>query len=663
MASQFVYARRRCDPLGLQIWHTCRRARRSPSARGAAPATTMDDLMETKLNKNSWSSARPVAALLIGSAALGLSTAALATTAPQPTVAEAEKFVQGAEARLEKTGIEAGRADWVAQNFITDDTEAITAEAAEQFLTASGELALAARRYNRVAVDAPTARKLKLLQLSLMLSDPADRANYARLAAGMTGSYGKAKYCPPQADGAAATCLALGDIEKILAESRDPARLKEVWLGWHSQSASYKQRYADYVALSNKGAREMGFADTGALWRSQYDMAPEAFSTEMERLWQQVKPLYEALHTFTRYKLRQTYGAGVVPATGPIPAQLFGNMWSQDWNNLYPMLKPAGASAFDLSAVLAARKTSAVEMTRYAERFYTSLGMEALPTSFWERSLLTKPKDRDVVCHASAWDIDTQMDVRIKMCILPTAEEFSTIHHELGHIYYDLAYRKQSPLFRNGANDGFHEAIGDTIALSVTPDYLKRVGLMEQAPDAAQDIAPLLERALTKVAFLPFAYMVDKWRWQVYAGKVKPADYDSSWWALREQYQGIARPAPAAAGGFDAGAKYHVAADVSYARYFMADMLQFQFHRALCREAGYSGPLHRCSIFESKKAGAKLQAMLAMGASKPWPEALKAATGEDHIDAGALLEYFAPLKSWLDQQNVALAAADKAAKQ
>jgi peptidyl-dipeptidase A len=421
-----------------------------------------------------------------------------------------------------------------------------------------------------------------------------------------------------------------------------------------------REPFARYVDLANEGARDLGFDDAGALWRSGYDMPPEQFSAEMERLWQQVKPLYESLHTYTRYKLRQAYGPEVVPATGPIPAHLFGNMWSQTWDNIYPLLKPAGETgSFDLGKVLVERKTSAKEMTADAERFYTSLGMQKLPASFWERSLLTKPRDRDVVCHASAWPMDDKDDVRIKMCITPTAEDFSTIHHELGHVYYYLAYNKQPYLFRAGANDGFHEAIGDTVALSVTPDYLKTIGLMPKDAAADADIGQLLQRALTKVAFLPFGYSVDKWRWDVYSGKTKPADYDKHWWELRERYMGMSRPAAIGAEGFDAGAKYHVAADVPYARYFLADMLQFQFHRALCREAGYTGPLHRCSVYGNPKAGAKLQQMLAMGASKPWPEALKAISGEDKIDGNALLEYFAPLKTWLDAQNAQFAAAEK----
>jgi peptidyl-dipeptidase A len=614
------------------------------------------------LNTNHPIFRRSLIATLVAGAVLALPAFA-ATKAPanaqgKPTVAEAEAFIKDAEERLEQLGLDAQRAEWVAENFITLDTQSMTAQASEGFLTLSGEAALKARRYKDLKLPEASARKLMLLQQTLMLPEAKDRATYARLAAHMTGAYGSAKYCPQNKE-----CMPLGELEKVLATSRDPNRLKEAWLGWHAQSPAYKDDYAKYVEVSNKGARTMGYADTGALWRSGYDMSPEAFSNEMERLWQQVKPLYDSLHTYTRFKLRQAYGASVVPATGPIPAHLLGNMWAQSWDNLYPLLKPATKDGGeDLTSLLEERKTDAKAMTRYAEGFYTSLGMRKLPETFWERSLLTKPRDREVVCHASAWDLDGKDDVRVKMCITPTAEDFRVIHHELGHLYYDLAYSVQSPMFKNGANDGFHEAIGDTVALSITPAYLKQVGLMKTEPDPSADIGPLLYTALQKVAFLPFGYMVDKWRWQVYSGQVKPADYDKAWWALKEQYQGVGRPAPMMANGFDAGAKFHVASDTPYARYFLAHVLQFQFHRALCREAGYSGPLNRCSIYGNKQAGARFQQMLAMGKSKPWPEALKAVTGEEKMDATAMLDYFAPLKAWLDEQNAQLAKTDAAVK-
>jgi peptidyl-dipeptidase A len=513
------------------------------------------------------------------------------------------------------------------------------------------------------------ARKIKLLKLAVPLpapSNPAEREELTKITVGMESAYGKFEYCPePAADAGAAMkpgaaggeakkkCLSLGGLEEIIAKSRNPEELKKAWAGWHKVSPQYRKDYARFVELANKGAREMGFKDLGAMWRSNYDMEPDQFAAEMERLWLQVKPLYDSLHTYVRARLRQKYG-DVVPATGPIPAHLLGNMWSQTWGNIYDIVKPAStAPTYDLTKILVEKKTDAKQMARYGEAFFTSIGFEPLPQTFWERSLFTKPQDRAVVCHASAWDLDSQKDVRLKMCIKINDEDFQTIHHELGHNYYQMAYAPQPPLYQNSANDGFHEAIGDAIALSVTPEYLKKIGLITAVPPESADIGLLMKLALDKVAFLPFGYMVDQWRWKVFSGEVGPGDYNKAWWELRQKYQNIAPPAQRSESDFDAGAKYHVAANVPYARYFLADILQFQFHRAMCREAGYKGPLNRCSIYDNKQVGEKLKKMLEMGQSRPWPEALKALTGEEKMDATAILDYFAPLKTWLDEQNKA----------
>jgi peptidyl-dipeptidase A len=388
------------------------------------------------------------------------------------------------------------------------------------------------------------------------------------------------------------------------------------------------------VELGNKGARELGFRDTGAMWRSKYDMPPEAFPAEMDRLWNQVRPLYLSLHAYVRAKLREKYG-DVVPASGPIPAHLLGNMWAQEWENIYPLVAPKDADpGYDLTAILKAKHTQPLDIVRYGEHFFTSLGFAPLPKTFWERSLFVKPRDREVVCHASAWDVDQADDVRIKTCIEITAEDFSTIHHELGHNFYQRAYDQQPFLFRDSANDGFHEAIGDTIALSVTPEYLQKIGLLESVPDSSKDLGLLLHKALEKIAFLPFALMIDKWRWQVFSGEIPPEKYNEAWWQLRLKYQGVAPPVERTEADFDPGAKYHVPANMPYARYFLADILQFQFHRAL-----------------AQVAGDRLNAMLAMGLSEPWPRALEALTGQKEMDATAILDYFAPLKRWLDEQN------------
>ena len=574
------------------------------------------------------------------------------TAKPSASAAEADKFITDAEKKLFDLNLKFSRADWVKSNFITDDTEALSAAANKDLIAATTELAEQSKRFDGVDLSPDVARKIKLLRLSLTLpapKDPAEREELTKIAASLEGDYGKGKYCP---DGDKGKCLSLGDMETIMGESRDPEELKRIWLGWHQVSPPYRKNYQRYVELANKGAREMGFKDVGAMWRAKYDMEPDAFAAEMERLWQQVKPLYDSLYTYTRHKLSEKYGKQVVPEDGLIPAHLLGNMWAQSWGNVYPLLKPEGGDrGYDLTQILKARNTQPKELVHYGESFFMSLGFDQLPPTFWERSLFTKPQDREVVCHASAWDVDYEKDVRLKMCIQINEEDFTTVHHELGHNYYQMAYAGQPFLFRDSANDAFHEAIGDTIALSVTSPYLKQIGLIDKVPEPNADIGYLMQRALDKVAFLPFGYLVDQWRWKVFSGEVGPNDYNKAWWDLRAKYQGIAPPAPRSEQDFDAGAKYHVAAGVPYARYFQAAILQFQFHRALCREAGITGPLYQCSIYGNKKAGEKLKQMLAMGLSKPWPEALKAMTGEDKMDATAIIDYFAPLKQWLDEEN------------
>ena len=565
---------------------------------------------------------------------------------------DADKFLADAEKRLMDLSIKAGRADWVKNTFVTDDTETMAAEANDNLIAATTELAEQARRFDNADLSPESKRKLKLLKLSLTLpapKDPALRSELTKIAASMEGDYGKGKYCP---EGDKGKCLSLPDLEQIMGSSRDPEELKKAWIGWHQIAVPIRKDYVRFVELSNKGAQEMGFKDTGAMWRSKYDMEPDAFAREMERLWQQVKPLYDSLYTYTRHKLSEKYGKDVVSEDKPIPAHLLGNMWAQTWGNVYPLLAPANADrGYDLTQILKSKNTDAKQMVRYGEGFFTSIGFDPLPPTFWDRSLFLKPADREVVCHASAWDIDFEKDVRLKMCVQINEEDFSVVHHELGHNYYQMAYSTKPFLFRDSANDAFHEAIGDTIALSVTPPYLKQLGFIDKVPDQSADIGFLLNRALDKVAFLPFGYLVDQWRWKVFSGEVKPDGYNKAWWELREKYQGIAPPVPRTEQDFDPGAKYHVPANTPYARYFLAAILQFQFHRALCREAGFSGPLYQCSIYGNKKAGEKLKAMLAMGLSQPWPEALKAMTGEDKMDATAIIDYFAPLKTWLDEQN------------
>jgi peptidyl-dipeptidase A len=573
-----------------------------------------------------------------------------AQAASKPTVADAEQFMNQAEARLNDIEVKAARASWVQENFITDDTQALSADGQDQLTAATTELIEQAKRFDGLQLPPDLARKFLLLRLSLTApapKDPALRKEMTQIGASLDADYGKGKYCRQPDE-----CLDITAIEKIMGESRDPNELKDLWLGWHKVGAPMRQRYARFVQLSNQGAQELGFKDTGALWRAGYDMPPDQFAAEVERLWQQVRPLYLSLHTYVRARLVQKYGSQIVPPDGPIPAHLLGDPWAQEWGNVFPILAlPENSSGYDLTQLLQAQHLDAKGMVRYGEGFYKSLGFAALPETFWVRSLLTKPRDRDVVCHASAWDIDNFDDLRVKMCIQIRDVDFVTIHHELGHNMYQRAYENQPFLFKNGANDGFHEAIGDTIALAITPEYLRTLGLLDKVPSADSDIPLLLKEALDKVAFLPFGLMIDQWRWKVFSGEVTPADYNKAWWDLRLKYQGVAPPVARSETDFDPGAKYHVPANVPYTRYFLARILQFQFYRALCQASGYSGPLNRCTFYGSEEAGAKFNKMLAMGQSKPWPDALEVLTAQRQMDAGALLEYFAPLQKWLDEQN------------
>ena len=596
-----------------------------------------------------WSVALPL--LLTLTTALSAQTARrpARASAAIPTVAEARKYLDAAERELAARNLPVSQASWVANNFITDDTEALSAYFGTDWALAVKKLATGAARFDKVQVPAELRRRFLLLKLQLAAPAPADSALAAemvKLQVSMEADYGKGAVCLKPGN-----CFQISVAESILAYSRDPNELLAVWDGWHKVGVPMRDRYARFAELSNQGARTLGFPDAGAMWRSAYDMPADSFAAMEDRLWEQVKPLYLSLFTYVRRQLHQRYG-DAVPAGGMMPAHLLGNLWAQDWSNVYDLVAPSGGTpAVDLTQILKARGYEPLKMVRTGEAFFSSLGFDSLPATFWQRSLFVKPRDRDVVCHASAWDIDNKDDLRIKMCIDVDAEDFITVHHELGHNYYQRAYKDLPFLYQSGANDGFHEAIGDAVALSVTPAYLEQIGLIDALPDVAGDTLMLLRQALDKVAFLPWGLLVDKWRWGVFAGDVKPANYNQAWWDLRARYQGVSPPNRRPADAFDPGAKYHVPGNTPYARYFLAGILEFQFYRALCKAAGHTGPLYRCSFYGSKEAGEKLNAMLKLGASKPWPEALEQLTGSRAIDASAITEYFAPVKAWLDTQN------------
>ncbi|OQW60642.1 MAG: peptidyl-dipeptidase [Proteobacteria bacterium HN_bin10] len=604
-----------------------------------------------------------IAKSLLRSAASWIAIAALAacatTSAPAannaaPAALSAESaaaFVEAAEAELMRRSEYEGRVAWVYNTYINYDTEWLLQRSDAEGTEARVRLASEAGRYADVEMPADTRRKVDLLRLSLVLPAPQREGAAGQLSEITTRlasiySTGRIDYQGRQ--------VTLDELETLMGTERNPARLEEIWTKWHAVAAPMRDDYARMVEIANQGARDLGFDNVGQMWLSNYDMPADDMEREVERLWSQLSPFYEQLHCYVRARLNDRYGDAIVPMDQPIRADLLGNMWAQDWSTLMPIARPPGGRAtYDTTQLLTRARTTPVQMTETAERFYTSLGFPELPDTFWERSLLTRPRDRDVVCHASAWNIDNVDDLRVKQCIQVNAEHFQTIHHELGHNFYQRAYNQQPFLYRNGAHDGFHEAIGDFVALNITPEYLTEIGLLRrnQIPPASADVSLLMERALEKISFLPFAITMDQWRWQVFDGRITPDRYNAAWWELRQRYQGIRPPNARGEQFFDPGAKYHIANNVPYLRYFLSYVLQFQFYEAACRQAGWEGPLHRCTIYGNREVGERFQRMLEMGQSRPWPDALEAFTGTRQMDGGAMARYFQPLMSYMQQQN------------
>ncbi len=568
------------------------------------------------------------------------------------TMDDAAAFVEKAEADFLDMNEYASHVFWVQANFITHDTSWLAARVGAEATEMGVEYANGTKQFKDLPLEGDLARKMKMIAQGLTLPAPSKDGAAKELAKITTSLDSMYSSGTIDIDGEK---VALDDLEVMMGTERNPEFLKEIWEKWRMASApQMHDKYARMVEIANEGARELGFKDVGELWLSGYDMPPADMAKEVDRLWGQVAPLYDQLHCYTRAKLNENYGDDVQPETGPIRADILGNMWAQTWGNLYEFAKPEGASIdYDLTDLLVKAEYTPRKMVEVGEGFYSSLGLEPLPDTFWERSLITKPKDRTVVCHASAWDIDSADDIRIKMCTKVNAEDFGTVHHELGHNYYQRAYKGQSPIFQSGAHDGFHEAIGDFIALSITPQYLVQIGLLDesQIPDESKDIGLLMERALDKVSFLPFGLLMDKWRWKVFSGEVTPENYNTAWWELRKQYQGIVPPGARPDNAFDPGGKYHIPGNTPYLRYFLSFIMQFQFQKAACEQAGWTGPLHRCSIYGNKEVGARFNAMMEMGQSQPWPDALEAFTGTRQMDGSAIVEYFAPLMEYLKEEN------------
>lgn len=562
----------------------------------------------------------------------------------------ADSLVAAAESELTEADRFLNHASWLASTYINEDSQFVETRAFKELTLKVVEYASQVNQYADVPLKDKTRRQLDSLRAGIPFPSPNDETlaqELSSIGSKMQAMYGQGQYCRNEKE-----CFDLIHMSEVLASSRDPELMQEFWQGWREVSPPMKPLYRRQVEIANAGAQELGYKNLSEMWRSNYDMSADAFAKDVDSQWQKVKPLYDALHCHVRAKLNEQYGDQVVPKQGKIPAHLLGNMWAQQWGNIYELVKPENAERpYDLTQIIQQKGLSELDMVKVGEAFFSSLGFAPLPQTFWERSLFVKPRDRDVVCHASAWNLDGVDDLRIKMCIQKNGEDFYTIHHELGHNYYQRAYNHQPFLFRNSANDGFHEALGDTVSLSITPSYLQQIGFLKELPPESSDLGFLMEQALEKIAFLPFGLLVDKWRWQVFNGEVAPSEYNAAWWKLREEYQGIEAPVVRSEKNFDPGAKFHIPGNTPYTRYFLAFIQQFQFHRALCKTAGFEGPLHRCSIYGSKEAGAKLQAMMEMGASRPWQVAMEALTGQRELDASAIADYFAPVKAWLDEQN------------
>lgn len=546
-------------------------------------------------------------------------------------------------------------ASWISSNFITHDSQLILSDYSKRSTLVDLQRSKDASTYEVSKATAEQARKLNILKSAFVMPPPLDNelaSELSKIETKLSAMYGSATHCFSEDD-----CNDLEGFENIIDNSRDPIELKRAWEGWHEIGKPMKGPYMRMIQIGNEGAKELGYSDLSDLWFSKYDMPSEDFLTSLDEAWEEVKPLYDALHCHARDMLNQEYGNEIIDPKGPIPVHLLGNMWGQSWSNIFDIVYKTEKSEkkVDVTQIILEKDLSEIEMVEIAEDFFLSIGFDPLPKTFWERSLFVKPQDRSVVCHASAWNLDpSNNDLRIKMCIERNEEDFSTIHHELGHIFYYQAYNHLPSLFRSGANDGFHEAFGDLLTLSITPDYLNQIGFIDenQAMQAKEDeIGLLMKQALEGVVVVPWALMLDKWRAEIFKGETSFDELNDSWWKLRNSYQGIAPPSKRKTDSFDPGAKYHIPANTPYTRYYLARIMQYQFHEALCQSAGFEGPLHECSIYGNKEAGNKIISTMALGKSVPWQEAFKEITGTEKLSGESIMNYYKPLKKWLDEQN------------
>ena len=566
-----------------------------------------------------------------------------------------EEFLANVELENKKDGPVIYSASWISSNFITYDSQKVIADYGTKSTLKSLERSREAASFDGIDTSKENQRMLNILKSSFVMPPPLDEelaSELSEITTSLEAMYGSGEYC---FDGE--ECYDLEAFESIIDNSRDPKELLRAWDGWHEIGKPMKPMYMRMVDIGNQGSVDLGYEGLSDLWFSKYDMPAEDFLDDTDRVWSEVKPLYDALHCHVRAKLNEHYGDEVISKTGPLPVHMLGNMWGQSWSNIYDLVyeeKP-DSKYIDVTKIINEKSLSEIEMVEYAEDFFISLGFKPLPKTFWERSLFVKPRDRSVVCHASAWNLDpANNDLRIKMCIEKNEEDFITIHHELGHIFYYQAYNHIPTVFQAGANDGFHEAFGDLLTLSITPDYLVDIGFISEddAEEAKQDpIGLLMKQALDGVVIVPWALMLDKWRSGVFDGDIDESNLNSSWWNLREEYQGINTSYERSENYFDPGAKYHIPGNTPYTRYYLASIMQYQFHEALCNLIDYDGYLHECSIYGNKEAGDRIISTMAMGQSLPWQDAFENLTGSRQLSGKSIMNYYAPLKEWLDEEN------------
>ena len=566
-----------------------------------------------------------------------------------------EEFLANVESENKKDGPVIYSASWISSNFITYDSQKVIADYGTKSTLKSLQRSREAASFDGLDTSKENQRMLNILKSSFVMPPPLDEelaSELSEITTSLEAMYGSGEYCFDDEE-----CYDLEAFESIIDNSRDPKELLRAWEGWHEIGKPMKPMYMRMVDIGNQGSVDLGYEGLSDLWFSKYDMPAEDFLDDTDRVWSEVKPLYDALHCHVRAKLNEHYGDEVISKTGPLPVHMLGNMWGQSWSNIYDLVyeEKSDSKYIDVTKIINEKSLSEIEMVEYAEDFFISMGFKPLPETFWERSLFVKPRDRSVVCHASAWNLDpANNDLRIKMCIEKNEEDFITIHHELGHIFYYQAYNHIPTVFQAGANDGFHEAFGDLLTLSITPDYLVDIGFISEddAKEAKQDpIGLLMKQALDGVVIVPWALKLDKWRSGVFDGDIDESNLNSSWWSLREEYQGINTSYERSENYFDPGAKYHIPGNTPYTRYYLASIMQYQFHEALCNLIDYDGYLHECSIYGNKEAGDRIISTMAMGQSLPWQEAFENLTGSRQLSGKSIMNYYAPLKEWLDEEN------------